>query len=236
MGNAVEHGFHHHYRLPLASQAQGAAGIGLAQGAHRGILHQLDAGPVVVAQNLHGAVALEGQLLAAPLGQAVTFGCGAVAELGGQGLHKARPADIVVENLIHHLADILKNIPPPDKLLVIGRGGGDLKIIAPAGVKLGIHPVEGKGNDSQYVGLNGRGLPGGIDLAGGHIFDILRKGDGDVFRRLVGQTQMDRNGAGNIGGHRNCHGPPHKFCPGISRKSFWIRLDCPWLRGSSSML
>ena len=175
LGDAVEHGLHGHHIRPGGAQPQGIARIGLAQGLDRGVFHQLDVVPVVVPQDLHGAVALLGQLLAAPLGEPGAGGGGAVAEFSGQGLHKALSADVVGEHLIHGPADVLKDVPVPDKLLVIGGGGGDLKVIAPAGIELGVHPVQSKGSDGQDVGLDGRRLPGGIDLAGGHIFHIVRE-------------------------------------------------------------
>ena len=38
----------------------------------------------------------------------------------------------------------------------------------------------------QDIGAERRELPGGIDLAGGYIFDVVGGGDGDVFRALAG--------------------------------------------------
>ena len=53
--------------------------------------------------------------------------------------------------------------------------------IALAGVVLGIDPVEGVRDDSQDIGPERCGLPGGVDLTGGHIFYIVWKGDRDIF-------------------------------------------------------
>ena len=78
-----------------------------------GVDHQLDVVPVIVAEDLHGVIARLGHLLAAPLGEPVTGGGGPVAELGGEGLHKALAADVVVEDLVHHRADALEEAPSP---------------------------------------------------------------------------------------------------------------------------
>ena len=198
LGYPVEHGLNNDHVPSHGAQAQGCAGVGVGEVLNGGVHHQLDVVPIVVAQDLHGICPLLGQLLAAPLGQAVAGGGGAVAELGGQGLHKALAADIVVKNLVHHLADVLKDVTSPNKFLVVLGGGGDLKIIAPAGVKFRIYSVQGEGDDGQYIGPDGGGLPGGVYLAGGHVFHIVGKGDGDVLRPLVGQAHMHRDGAGHI--------------------------------------
>ena len=98
-----------------------------------------------------------GQILAAPLGESGAGDGGAIAELSSQRLYKALAADVVVENFVYHLADIFKNVAAPDKLLIVGGGRGDLKVIAPAGIELCVNPVEGEGDDGQYIRFDGSG-------------------------------------------------------------------------------
>ena len=235
LGDAVEHRLHHHHILPLGAQTEGRARIGAAQILNGGILYQLDVLPVVIPQDLHRPIALLGQVLAAPLGEAVAGAGGAVAELGRQGLYKVSAADVVVKSLIHRPADVLKDVPAADELLVVGGGGGDVEVIAPAGVELCVDPVQGKGDDGQDIGLDGRRLPGGVDLTGGHIFHIVREADRDVFRLLIRQAQVYGNRTGHNRRHADGHSSPHRLCPGISQVWFWIRLDSPSLRGASSI-
>lgn len=120
---------------------------------------------------------------------------GAVAELGGQRLDKSLAADVVIKNLVYDLTDILENVAAPDKLLIVSSGRCDLKVITPTGIELRIDPVEGERDNGQHVGLNGGGLPGGIDLTGGHILDVIREGYRYIFGPLIGRSQMHGNGA-----------------------------------------
>ena len=189
-------------------QAHGRAGIGILDVLHRGVDHQLDVGAVVVFQNLHGGVTILGQGFAAPLGQAVALGGGAVAEPGGQRLHIALAADVVVKQLIHQLADAVKEVPPLDELLVIGGGGGDVEVVAPAGVVLRVNPVQGEGHLSQDVGPQGGVVPGGVNLAGGYVFDVVLKGHGDVFRVAGGGAHVNGDVGWNVRGNGNGHESP----------------------------
>ena len=225
-GHPVQGALQHQDIASGVAQPQGRAGVGGLHVLNRRVHHQLYVVAVVVAQNLHGVVALLGQLLAAPLGQAVAGAGGAVAELGRKGLHKAGPADVVVKNLVHDLGDIFKNIPALDKFLVIGRGGCDLKVIAPAGVELGIDPVQGKGDDRQYVGPDGGWLPGGVYLAGGHVFHIIRERDRNIFRPLVGQSHMYRDGCRDVGKnhrHRSLTNSAGEYPTRRTGRSGWSR-------------
>ena len=107
---------------------------------------------VVVAQNLHGGVALLGQILAAPLGESGAGDGSAVAELGGQRLYKALAADVVVENFVYHLADILEDVAATDKLLIVGGGRGDGKGIALCTIPFCVYTIQGKGLNDEDVG------------------------------------------------------------------------------------
>ena len=132
-------------------------------------------------QDFHGIVSLLRQVFAAPLGQAITGGGGAVAETGGQGLCKPWTAEITGKECIHQGADAFKDIAPFDEFLIVGSGRGDVEIVPLAGVELGIYPVQGKGNLRQDVGPQRGDMPGGVNLAGGDVFDVIQERDGDIF-------------------------------------------------------
>ena len=155
LSDAVEHGLEHHHVLPGGALAQGIAGVGVGHIPDGGIVDQFDVVPVVVAQNGHVVRPLLGHGLAAPLGQAVTGGGGTVAELGRQGLHKAHPADVGGEHVVHQAVDVFKGAPAFDEFLIVLGLTGDVKVIPAAGVELGVHPVEGKGDLGQNVGFQG---------------------------------------------------------------------------------
>ena len=195
---------HHHVGTGCAP-AQGRAGIGVLEALDRGLHYQLDVVSVVPPQDGHAVQPLLGQLLTAPLGQPVAGDGGAVAELGGQRLHKALTADIVVEDIVHQSVDIVKDVAAFDELLVRGGGGGDLEGIAAADVVFGVDPVQGEGDLRQNIGAERRELPGGIDLAGGYIFDVVGEGDGDVFRALAGGAQVYGDKFGDIGDDNRRH-------------------------------
>ena len=202
-GDAVQHGLKHRNIAAGGALLQGIAGIGVFNIADGGVGNQLDIVAVIVAQNVHGAHALAGQLLAAPLGQAVAGDGGAVAEFGGQGLYKALPADVGGEQFVYQVIHIFKGAPALDEFLVVDGGGGDVEIVSPAGVVFGVDPVEGKGDLGQDVGPEGGLRPGGVDLAGGHVFDVVGKGHRHVFRPLAGRSGVDGDGLGYV--WRNCY-------------------------------
>lgn len=57
---------------------------------------------------------------------------------------------------------------------MVKRGGGGYgEIIALIAIPFRIDPIQGEGHDRQNISANGVGRPGGIDLAGGYIFDIV---------------------------------------------------------------
>jgi hypothetical protein len=49
------------------------------------------------------------------------------AGLGGQRLHKALTADIVVEDIVHQSVDIVKDVAALMNFWSVAVGGGDLK-------------------------------------------------------------------------------------------------------------
>ena len=201
-GDAVEHGLDAHHRLPPVAQPHRSSGVGAADTHDRSIVHDLDIVAIIVSQDGDGVGALLCHGLAAPLGETVAGGGGAVAKFGCQGLHKAGAPYVGIEDLIHHLADVLKNVAPFDEFLVVGRAGGDVEGVAAAGVIFGIYPVEGKRNDRQDVCPDSRRLPGGIDLAGGHILNVFREGNRHIFRSGAGGAQMHGDVLWDIGRYR----------------------------------
>ena len=175
-------------------QFQRHSGIGFGEIFDGGVLHQFQIVPVIGAQDLQRVQSLVGEVYAAPLGQSVTGDCGAAAELGKERIGLVGTAEVVVENLIHDVADIFEHIPVLDKGLVeLGRGS-DVEIIAPAAVPFGIDAVEGKGDLGVDVGPERLFGPGGIDLTGRHILDIVGERDLHIFCRLVGGAQVDDDG------------------------------------------
>ena len=57
--------------------------------------------------------------------------------------------------------------------MVVGGGGGNGKVVALATVPLRVNPVQGNRLDCQYIGDDRFRRPGGIDLAGCYVFDII---------------------------------------------------------------
>ena len=66
--------------------------------------------------------------------------------------------------------------------MVKGSGGSNGEIVSTGSVPFCVNPVQGEGQNSQNVGVNGCFRPGGVDFAGGYIFDIVTVTDGVVFR------------------------------------------------------
>ena len=81
--------------------------------------------------------------------------------------------------------------------MVKGGGRGDGEVISAIPIMLRIDPVQGKTHDGQDIGSDGGLGPGGIDLAGCHIFDVVPVGNIIVFRIAVGRPVMYYNGLGN---------------------------------------
>lgn len=204
LGDAVELRLDGHNAGTGEAPAQRPAAVGGNNALDRGVGDNLHVA-IVAAQNLGGVVALLGEVLAAPLAEALAGHRGAVAEFGRQGLHESGAAEVAVEKIVRQPGDVFEVTAAVDEKLVVGGGIGDVKIVAPTPVELGVHPVEGKGDDGQNVGPEGALLPGGIDLAGSYVFDIVDKIHGDVLGGTVRRSQMHRNALGYVGcdnGHR----------------------------------
>ena len=198
LGDPVQRHLNNDHIGSGAAPAQGRAGIGGGVAPDGGVGYDLHI-PVITAENLGGVVALQRQILAAPLAETLAGDGGAVAEFGSQGLYKAGPAEVVVEQFIHDPGDVVKEAAAVDEKLVIGGGIGDIEIIAPAAVEFRINSVQGKGNDGENIGPEGTFLPGGVDFAGGYVFDVVSKGYRHIGRRSRGGAQMDGDGFGNDG-------------------------------------
>ena len=112
-----------------------------------------------------------------------------------------------VEQFIHDADNGAEVAAAVDKGLIVSGGAGDVEIVAPAPVEFRVHPVQGKGNDGQNVGRQGAFLPGGVNFAGRHVFDVIREADGDVGRGSGGRPQVNGDLLGNEGNDGGCrHG------------------------------
>ena len=78
-----------------------------------------------------------------------------------------------------------------------------MEIISLAGVPFRIDPVECIGDLGVDIRPDGVFRPGGIDFAGRDIFDVIRKGDGDILSARIRGAQMDGDGFGDIGFSRH---------------------------------
>ena len=67
---------------------------------------------------------------------------------------------------------------------------GNIEVIAARGIILGIDLVQRKGYLRKQICFDRLLGPARLDLIGGNILDIIRKEHGDIFRRLVGTTEM----------------------------------------------
>ena len=153
-----------------------------------------------MAQDLNGTVAALSQGAGAPLGHPApiqTLHLPAVTVLGQDGLAYARAGQVVVKNLIHNDGDAFINIASGDPLMVKGRGGGNGKVIAAVPVMLCVDPIQRKTHDGQDIGRDGSLGPGGVDLAGGHIFDVIPVGYVIIPGICCGRPVMDHDGLGD---------------------------------------
>ena len=191
--------------VAAVSQGDIKAGVGRRVGADGGVGNDVDVLPVVVRQDFVGGHALLCQRHCAPLGESVAGDGGAVAKGGEKRFHIALPPDVAVEQFIHQLSHIFKDLTAVGVFLVELGGTGDVKGVSSGTVPLGVDAVQGKGGNDVDVGTQGVLRPCGVDLAGGNVFDVVRKGNGDIVRRLLRSAQMHRNGLRDVGfanGHR----------------------------------
>ena len=196
--NPIQFGLDNHHAGTGKAPADGPSGVGSRRVLDRGIVNDLYIA-IVASQDLDRAVALLSQILAAPLAETLTGHRGSVAEFSCQGLHDPLAADVIVEQFIHQLGDIIKEASAVDKKLIIGSRAGDVKIITPAAVELGINPVQGKRDNGQYVGPKRAFLPGRIDLTGRYVFNIVHKRYGHIGRGGIRRAQVDRDPLGDVG-------------------------------------
>ena len=213
LGDAVQLRLDHHHIGAGAAPAQGRAGIGAGIPPDGSVGHDLHVA-VVASQDPYIVIPLAGQVLTAPLAQSFAGDGGAVAEFRRQRLHKTGTAEIVVEEFVHDAAHIIKNTASIDEILVVCGGIGDVEIIAPAPVEFRIHPVQGEGDDGQNIGPEGIFLPGGIDLAGGHVFDIVDEWHCHIGGIGTRRAQMDGDLLGYKGDHGRHGSPPRDSAPG----------------------
>ena len=106
-------------------------------------------------------------------------------------MHNVRPGNVIGEHAVHSLRNAFKNIPTRHILLVIGRGRCNGERVPLRRIPFGVHPVQGKGHDGQHVSQNGGLRPGGIDLAAGHVFNVLRIGHPIVRCRVIRPSVVD---------------------------------------------
>ena len=207
--------------LAVGAPFQRSAGVGGDIVGHRGVKDDVDIVSIVVLQDLIGDVPRLCQIHAAPLAQAVAPGTHPIAEGGEQRLNIPLPHDVVVEDIVHDLADILKHIAAGHVGLIPLGGAGDIEVIAPAAVKLCVHPVQGKGDLGHDIGPQRRLRPGGVQLVGGHVLDVAGKGNGHIGGAAVGQAQMNGDEGGNdrIGGHGS---PLLTLWPGSAPPAEWF--------------
>ena len=213
LGDAVQLHLNHHHIGTDAAPPQRDARVGGGVVLYGRVGDDLHI-PIVGTEDFHGVVALLGKILAAPLAESFAGDGGAVAEFGGQRLHKARPAQIAVKQVIHQPCHIGKEAAALYKKLIVGRGAGNVKIIAPAAVELRIYPVQGKGHNGQDVCPQGAFLPGGVNLRGGHVFHIVRETDGHILRIRAGCAQMYGDPLGYIGNDSR-HTSSYRFWGGV---------------------
>ena len=117
--NLIEHGLELYHIGPLGPLPERRAGIGVLDAKNGGVVDQLNVIAVIIAENVHGVIALLCQILTAPLGQTVA-GCGrTVAEFRGQRFDIADAADIGIEDLVHDLVDVLIGVASMDVFLVV---------------------------------------------------------------------------------------------------------------------
>ena len=160
-------------------------------------------------QDFVGRQPLLGKFHRAPLRQPLTGDGRAAAILRKEWLHRALADQIIIEDFVHNLRDIIKNIAPLDKILVIGRWVRDIIIIALRTVPFRINPVERKGNLCVNVCPDSVFRPGRVDFWRSHILDIIREGDRDILRVRAGRAEMHGDGFRN---KRQRHSVSLLFC------------------------
>jgi hypothetical protein len=122
------------------------------------------------------------------LGKTLACGCGAVAKLGKKRLNAALTDYVIIKNLVNNTAYIFKNLSILIEGLVEGGGIGNIKIISPRPVPLGINSVQSIGNYGVNISSKGVFGSSGVNLARSHVFDVFAKGNGHVFGSRIGRA------------------------------------------------
>lgn len=116
-----------------------------------------------------------------------------VAVLGQDGLLYIRARKVIVEDFIHCDGDALENVALKNPFVVVGGGRGDGEIVTLVAVPFGVNAVQREGQDGQHIGGDGGLGPGGVYLAGGHIFDIIAERYVIILSRGVGGNSVVDN-------------------------------------------
>ena len=170
------------------------AGIRGRVASYRRIKDQIDVVAVIILQDLIRHQTLFGKVYAAPLGQAVALHLHAVAKMRRQRLNLSLADDVVIENIIHDAADVVKHIAALHIGLIVLRGIGHIKIISAAAIVFCKDAVERKGDLGENIGADGTFRPCGVNFIGSNIFDVIGKRNGHIGRFLIGPAQMHRDG------------------------------------------
>lgn len=127
-----------------------------------------------------------------------TLHLSSVTVLSQDRLAYSRAGQVVVKDLIHNDGYAFIDIAPVNPFVVKGSGGGNGEVVSLIPVPLGINPVQGERHDGQHIGGDGCLGPGGVNFAGGHIFDIIPVGYIIIFcAGICGNAVVNHNGLGN---------------------------------------
>ena len=127
-----------------------------------------------------------------------------VTEHREQRLYRSLTADIIVEDVVDDQADRVKHLAVHGIGMVIARVIGDIKVIAPAAVILGIHAVQSIRDLGEDIRPQ-RGLgPCREDLAGCDVLDIVRKRHGDILGGRVRRAEVNGD-IGRYGRQQHSH-------------------------------
>ena len=188
--NTIELPLYGAHILSRITPAQRNSRIGGHPWPHRRVKHNVNIVAIIILQNLIRHHSLFGKRDGSPLGKAVAGGCRPVAVLGEIGVDASLAHYIIIEDIIDNLGDIFKNIPVLDEFLVVLCGTCNIKIITLAGIPFGVDPVERIADLRQDIGADGAFRPCGVDFAGCHIFNVIRKTHGHIARIFLWRSQM----------------------------------------------
>ncbi len=104
------------------------------------------------------------------------------------------PAHIFIKDLIHDKADGFVDVPPVNKILVVGGIVCYVKEIVAASVPLGVDPIQRKSDNGIDICPHGRTRPCGVNFAAGHILYIIGERYPDIGCSAAGSCKMHRDG------------------------------------------